>query len=160
MSLIRAATPADAPLIAQFNFALAYETEHRELDRARLLAGVQALLADPAKGFYILAEVDGVVAGQTLITREWSDWRNGHFWWIQSVYVLPEFRGRGVFRELFEHLTRAARQEADVCGLRLYVERANVRAQTVYERLGMRPGCYQLMEMDFVLGGAGLERAQ
>ncbi len=154
MSLIRPATPADAPVIARFNLALAHETEHRELEPARLLAGVQALLADPARGFYVLAEVDGVVAGQTMVTREWSDWRNGHFWWIQSVYVRQEFRGRGLFRELFEHIKEAARGEGDVCGLRLYVEQGNVIAQTVYEHLGMGRACYQLMEMDFVLGGS------
>ena len=135
-------------MIAAFNSAMALETESVVLDAERVAAGVAALLADPAKGFYTLAEAEGAVVGQTLVTYEWSDWRNGVFWWLQSVYVTPEWRGRGVFRRLFEHIETRARSEA--CGLRLYVERHNHSAARVYETLGFTPTVYDLYEKDFV----------
>ncbi len=148
---IRQALPADAATIAGFNAAMARETEHLELDPARLRAGVQALLEDSAKGFYILAETGAAIAGQMMITFEWSDWRSGAFWWIQSVYVAPEFRRRGVFGRLYRHIHDRARAQQGVCGLRLYVERENHRAQRTYERIGMRRTSYQFFEVDFVL---------
>jgi GNAT superfamily N-acetyltransferase len=150
---IRLAAPGDAETIARFNQAMAQETEGRQLDFERLRRGVQAVLSDPSKGRYWVAEIDGRLAGQLLITFEWSDWRNGAFWWIQSVYVDPAFRRRGVFRALYEHVARQARQAPDVCGLRLYVEQDNRRAQAAYERLGMHPAPYRIYEVDFVLGG-------
>src|SRR4051794_30784856 len=101
---LRRAVPADAPVVVEFNRLLAQESEGKALDPAVLSAGVAAALADPARGLYFLAEQDGQVLGQILITTEWSDWRNGWFWWIQSVYVRPEARRRGVFRALFEHV--------------------------------------------------------
>src|SRR5947209_5637021 len=104
---------------------LAFETEHRQLDQSRVAAGVLALLSDPAKGIYFVAETGGTFAGQLLITYEWSDWRNGNFWWIQSVYVVKTVRQRGVFRALFEHIHELARARKDVCGLRLYMETDN-----------------------------------
>lgn len=148
---IRPAAMADVGVITGFNAALAWETEQVRLDAARLEAGVCALLADPAKGFYVLAEIEDRVVGQTMITYEFSDWRNGVFWWLQSVYVEAAFRGRGVFGRLYRHLEDLARAEAGVCGLRLYVERANTRAQETYLSLGMRPSGYQLFELDFVI---------
>jgi ribosomal protein S18 acetylase RimI-like enzyme len=148
---IRDGVAADAPLIAAFNAAMARETEALELDPNRLLAGVRAVFDDPAKGFYLLAEQDSEVIGQLLITYEWSDWRNGVFWWIQSVYVQPEARGRGVYNRLYREAVQRAERQGDVCGLRLYVERENERAQRVYRRLGMSPTAYRMYETDFVL---------
>lgn len=148
---IRQATLSDVPFIVSGNLRLALETERRQLDPATVAAGVNALLADAAKGIYFLAEADGQPVGQLLITREWSDWRNGNFWWIQSVYVLEPFRGRGIFRALFEHVHALAQARHDVCGLRLYVEANNSRAQEAYRRLGLAKTDYELFETDFVL---------
>ncbi|MDE3056528.1 MAG: GNAT family N-acetyltransferase [Bacteroidota bacterium] len=148
---IRPARLSDKDIIADFNAAIARETEHVELNRERLIAGIEALLSDHAKGFYLLAESSGRVVGQTMITYEWSDWRNGTFWWIQSVYVHPDFRKGGVFTQLFRRIEKEAKQRADVCGLRLYVERRNARAQLTYEKLGMKKTIYDLYESDFVL---------
>ena len=148
---LRQATPLDAPVIAEFNALLAEETEHLELDRPLLRAGVAAVLADPAKGIYWVAEAEATVVGQLLITLEWSDWRNGYFWWIQSVYVRPDWRGRDVFRSLYEFVRKQAEQRSDVCGLRLYVDADNVRAKQTYARLGLRPTSYQVYELDFRL---------
>jgi GNAT superfamily N-acetyltransferase len=148
--LIRDATPSDAPLIAGFNAAMALETESISLDSHVLLAGVRALLLDPSKGRYFLAESAGLVVGQTMITYEWSDWRNGAFWWIQSVYVQPHARRQGVFRALFDHLLIETRRSGGV-GLRLYVERRNENARRAYSRLGMTPAAYEMLEIDFVL---------
>ncbi len=144
---IRQGRPADAPTIVEFNRRLALETEDKALDPAVLTAGVTAALADPTrKGPYYLA-VDGeTILGQLQITFEWSDWRNGWFWWFQSVYVVAEARKKGVFRSLYEHIVELARREADVVGLRLYVERDNHHAQKTYQRLGMEQTAYLLLE--------------
>ena len=147
---IRTAAPADAFVIAGFNDAMAKETEGLDLERKRLLKGVEAVLADSNKGFYYVAEVNGKIVGQLMITFEWSDWRNATFWWIQSVYVVPEYRKQGVFRSLYRHTESLAKQRGDVCGLRLYVEQENEHAQKTYEALGMRPSRYQMMEVDFL----------
>ncbi len=149
---IRQATPADAGIIAAHNRAMALETEGKDLDAARTLGGVSALLADPAKGFYLLAERGGEVVGQLMITFEWSDWRNGTFWWIQSVYVAPAARRAGVYRALHGRVLALARGDGGVCGVRLYVDRENARAQATYAALGMTPARYDLYEVDFVLG--------
>lgn len=146
---IRTARPEDAATIAAFNAALAAETEGRVLDPARLAAGVAALLADSSKGIYFVADHAGSVIGQTLITYEWSDWRNGTFWWIQSVYVHPDWRRRGVFRALYRHIHALAERDPTVCGLRLYVEDHNRRAQQTYLALGMRDAGYRVLEDDF-----------
>jgi ribosomal protein S18 acetylase RimI-like enzyme len=148
--LIRPARPEDVPALAAYNAAMALETERLELDLERLTAGVAAVVTDPAKGFYLVAEENSAVAGQLLITYEWSDWRNGVFWWVQSVYVRPESRGRGVYSTLYQDAVRRAREAGDVCGLRLYVERENRRAQAAYQKLGMRPAVYEMYETDFV----------
>ncbi|HEY6951138.1 MAG TPA: GNAT family N-acetyltransferase [Bacteroidota bacterium] len=149
---IRKATIRDAGLIAEFNARLAEETEHRTLDLNILRRGVRALLDDRTKGVYYLAMIDGVVAGQLAITYEWSDWRCGTFWWIQSVYVRKEYRKQGVFRALYRHVETLARGNKRVSGLRLYVEHENERAQKTYETLGMRRSAYEMYEKDFVLG--------
>ena len=148
---IRPATFADASRITEFNALMAKETENIDLDMARLLAGVESVLRDSSKGIYYVAEENGFVVGQTLITYEWSDWRNGMFWWIQSVYVQKDVRGKGVFKALFDHIGKLAKQEKTVCGLRLYVEKHNDRAQRTYERLGMKKTHYEMFELDFVM---------
>ena len=147
----RQARMSDAAIITDFNVRMAQETEHRRVNRARVRRGVMALLKDATKGAYFLAEANGLVAGQLSITTEWSDWRNGNFWWIQSVYVAPKFRQRGVFRALYSHVHKLAKSRCDVCGLRLYVENNNTRAQNAYKRLGMKPTHYKFFEIDFVL---------
>jgi GNAT superfamily N-acetyltransferase len=151
---IRPAQASDAPLIADFNLRLAKETEDLSLDPAVVAAGVAAVLKEPVKGIYYLAEEDGVVAGQLMVTYEWSDWRNGNLWWIQSVYVKEEFRGRGVFRRLFQHVQELARQQKDVPALRLYMHSENERARRSYEQLGMKRTHYEVFELD-LSGGAG-----
>jgi ribosomal protein S18 acetylase RimI-like enzyme len=147
---IRHAKLSDASMIADYNARMAWETERRRLDLKRVTKGARALIKDKARGFYFVAEMDGKVAGQLLITFEWSDWRNGNFWWIQSVYVAPEFRERGVFRALYAHVHKLAKSRRDVCGLRLYVEHENGRAQKAYARLGMKEAHYRIFETDFV----------
>lgn len=141
---IRAARADDLEALAAFNTALALETEDKTLDPAVLRAGVARVLAEPARGFYLVAEIDGVVAGCLMVTFEWSDWRNGDWWWLQSVYIAPAFRRRGVFRALYAEVERRAAERADVVGIRLYVERDNVRAQHTYAALGMREDHYRM----------------
>ena len=148
---IRRGKLADAETIAGYNAALAAETERLELDRDRLLLGVRAVLEDPAKGFYTVAETADTVVGQMMITFEWSDWRNGTFWWIQSVYVHPEYRRRGIFSRLHRQVLDEARKLGTVCGLRLYVEKENQQAQRTYQRLGMQKAIFDMYEADFVL---------
>lgn len=150
--VVRGAVVADAELVAAFNARMARETEAKELDPERLLRGVRAVFERPERGRYFVAERDGRGVGCCLITPEWSDWRAAEFWWLQSVYVLPEERGRGVFRALYDHVLGAARARGDVCGLRLYVEHENRRAQAVYEAVGMPESHYRLHEIDFFLG--------
>jgi ribosomal protein S18 acetylase RimI-like enzyme len=142
---IRLATPADAGVLVEFNAAMALETEGKELLPDVIGAGVQSLLANPAAGFYVVAEQDGLV-GSLMITKEWSDWRNGTFWWIQSVYVRPEFRRQGVYKGLYRHVQQVAAKDPGVCGFRLYVERENSRAQTTYGALGMKQTRYLVFE--------------
>ena len=115
---IRLATLLDVPIVTEFNLRLADETEQLKLDPETVRAGVATVLGDASKGLYLLADLDGRIAGQLMITYEWSDWRNGNLWWLQSVYVHPEYRSRGVFRALFSHLTELARAREDVVGLR------------------------------------------
>jgi ribosomal protein S18 acetylase RimI-like enzyme len=143
---IRLATLSDEDTVVRYNAALALESEGKRLDPAVLRAGVRAALADPNKGFYVIAERDGAPVGQSGVTFEWSDWRNGWFWWIQSVYVARERRGRGVYSALHEHVRAAALASGEVIGLRLYVERENARAQRLYRRLGMAETYYRLYE--------------
>lgn len=149
---IRDATSNDAATIADFNTRMAMETEGRPLSPELINAGVTAVLNDPAKGRYWVAEIGGEVVGQLLVTFEWSDWRNGVFWWIQSVYVHADHRRAGVFSVLYRHVENLARKSDDICGLRLYVERRNRRAQDTYRALGMKAPGYLVMEVDFRRG--------
>jgi GNAT superfamily N-acetyltransferase len=146
---IRAARAADAATIAHFNTLLAQETEARFLEPGQLRRGVEGVLADPARGTYWVAEIGAQIIGQLLITSEWSDWRNGFFWWIQSVYVPQRWRGQGVFQSLYSHVRRLASERAEVCGLRLYVEASNGRAKQTYERIGLARTHYEVYEVDF-----------
>lgn len=148
---IREAHLPDVPVLAEFNRRLAWETERLQLDPEVLRQGVTAVLQDASKGIYFVAEVDGAVAGQLMITYEWSDWRNGNLWWIQSVFVKEEFRGQGLFRALFTHLENRARASSGVAGLRLYMHAHNEAARQTYERLGMKHSEYEVLELDFVL---------
>ena len=143
---VRRAGPADAPILVEFNLRLAAETEGMSLDPAALAAGVAAGLADPHKALYFVAEEGGAVVGQLMLTREWSDWRNGWLWWIQSVYVCPEARRRGVFRALYQHVYEAARADPEVVGLRLYMEQDNHVARQTYLRLGMELSPYVVFQ--------------
>ncbi len=141
---IRAARTDDCESLAAFNAAMALETEDKSLDPAVLRAGVARVLAEPARGFYLVAEIDGAAAGCLMVTFEWSDWRNGDWWWLQSVYVAPAHRRHGVFRALYAEVERRAIERNDVVGVRLYVERDNVRAQRTYASLGLREEHYRL----------------
>jgi ribosomal protein S18 acetylase RimI-like enzyme len=143
--MIRAAALEDAPTLIDFNAAMAIETEQLTLDPQILSRGVRAGLGDPAKARYFVAEFDGRIVGQLMLTLEWSDWRDGEIWWIQSVYVHPDFRRRGVFKALYRHAQGLARERGAV-GLRLYVEKHNVAAQSTYASLGMRMSEYLVME--------------
>src|SRR5207247_700420 len=132
-----------------FNIAMALETENHRLDADVVAAGVRAALTDENRALYFVAEIDGRVVGQTLITFEWSDWRNGFLWWFGSVYVEPAMRGLGVFKALHAAVERAARDAGSV-GLRLYVWNENARAQTTYAALGWTDGNYKVMERMFL----------
>ena len=144
--LIRAATPADAADLVDWNAAMAWETEHKQLDPEVLRRGVAGVLEQPRRGFYLVAEGAGVAVGSLLVTFEWSDWRCGDFWWIQSVYVDPPARRGGVFRALYAAVEKRA-AAAGAVGLRLYVETENQRAQATYEDLGMQRCHYLMYEM-------------
>lgn len=150
---IRDARLDDAPIIVQFNQKMAQETEHRDLKTEVLTRGVSAVLNDESKGRYFVAEENGEVIGQTMITYEWSDWRNGTFWWIQSVYVREEKRGAGVFSALYQHIEQLARKGGGVCGLRLYAEEDNARAERTYLKLGMTKTSYRLFEVELITPG-------
>ncbi len=130
---------------------MAREIEDTELDYNRLLAGTRAVFEDAGKGFFVVAERESRVVGQLMITFEWSDWRNGLFWWIQSVYVEPASRGQGVYSALHQWVMEQAAAARDVCGIRLYVDKSNHNAQRTYRRLGMTPAVYDMYETDFVL---------
>jgi ribosomal protein S18 acetylase RimI-like enzyme len=142
---VRPATLADAPTIAEYNRRLAIETEGKSLDPATLGAGVAAILADRNKGLYFVAEQGGEVIGQMMVTYEWSDWRNGWIWWLQSVYVRVDCRRTGVFRTLFAEVVAAAGRQRDVVAIRLYVEEENAAAQATYGSLGFEEMPFLLM---------------
>jgi GNAT superfamily N-acetyltransferase len=146
---IRPADPRDIPFLVECNAAMALETEHKTLDRVVLTRGTQAVFDDPRRGFYLVAELDGDPAGCLLITFEWSDWRNGDWWWFQSVYVTRAARRAGIFRALYAEIERRARA-AGAVGLRLYVERDNERAQRAYLSLGMQEEPYKMLRRGFI----------
>jgi GNAT superfamily N-acetyltransferase len=153
--IIRRATMSDLKSIVGFNLALARETENRELDVRILEMGIEAILKDSGKGWYAVAEKSRnggalIVVGQILVTFEWSDWRNGNFWWLQSVYVYPDQRQQQIFRQLFEYVQSQARlNQEPVCGYRLYVEEKNHRAQQAYAHLGFQETPYHMYEKEY-----------
>ncbi len=152
---LRPATPADLDTLVRFSSAMAQETEARGLNRQRLRQGLETILRRRTHGFFRVAVAgparNDQVVGQMMITYEWSDWRNGTFWWIQSVYVAPPWRRRGVYRAMHEAIRKEARATRGVCGLRLYVEGSNRTAQRAYSSVGMIRSPYQVFEEDFVL---------
>ena len=148
---VRPARASDLETLVRFSAAMAEETEGRTLDPDRLRRGTAAVLASSEYGYYLVAEMASQVIAQLLLTYEWSDWRNGVFWWIQSVYVEPAMRRRGVYRTMHEFVLRDAQRREDVCGIRLYVAKANGGAQTAYVRAGMGLTAYQVYEQDFIL---------
>lgn len=145
---VRDAHPADQPALVQWNQAMAWETERKALDPSVLARGVATMLAEPRRGFYLIAERAGEAVGCLMVTYEWSDWRAGDFWWIQSVYVTPDARRGGVFRALYAEVAQRA-QRAGAVGLRLYVESDNQRAQATYAQLGMAACHYLMYEQGF-----------
>lgn len=145
---VRPATSADVALIASFNQALALQTEAKVLSPEVVGPGVLAVFEQSARGFYLVAEGAGEIVGCLMVTFEWSDWRNADFWWIQSVYVVPHARRRGVFGALYRDIAARARG-AGACGLRLYVENENQAAMATYVSLGMHDAHYRVMEQGF-----------
>ena len=143
---IRTAQKKDIDFLVDFNQAMALETEGKLLDGETLRSGVEAVFADSKKGFYVVAEMGEAIIGGLMITYEWSDWRNSWFWWIQSVYILPEHRGKGIYRMLYDYVKQKADTEKNICGFRLYVEKENENAQKVYEKLGMEASHYLMYE--------------
>src|SRR5688572_3482844 len=142
----RDAARTDVAAIVEFQLAMARETEDVALDRPTLTRGVDAVFDTPSLGRYYVAESGGEVIGSLLITYEWSDWRNGMVWWIQSVYVLPAFRGRGVYAGLYAHIKTIVEPDPAIRGIRLYVDNRNAAAQKVYARLGMEGEHYRVFE--------------
>jgi GNAT superfamily N-acetyltransferase len=143
---IRTARRADISRLVEFNQAMALETEGKRLDADVLTDGVSAVFDDAAKGFYVVAEQNSDIAGGLLVTFEWSDWRNAWFWWIQSVYVAAEFRGQKIYSKMYDFVKQKAEETGGVCGFRLYVEKENVHAKRVYEKLGMAETYYLMYE--------------
>lgn len=143
---IRIAETGDIDSLVDFNQKMALETEGRHLDGDILKSGVEAVFHDQSKGFYVVTEDAGAILGGLMVTFEWSDWRNKWFWWIQSVYIVPEGRGKGIYREMYEFVKTKAQEDKSVCGFRLYVEKDNISAQKVYERVGMAASDYLMYE--------------
>jgi len=146
---VRNAVAQDADFIVDCNIALAEESENKRLDREVLSRGVRRGFAQPGLARYFIAECDGERAGTTMLTYELTDWRDGVVWWLQSVYVLPAYRKRGVFRAIYRHIERLARQDPDARGLRLYVLEDNTRALRTYEAMGMSASGYLVYEHDW-----------
>ena len=143
---IRPASLSDLAVLVANNQAMAMETEDRMLDDETLRNGVRRLLEDSSKGFYLVAEIEGQIVGNLMITSEWSDWRNGEMWWFQSVYVDADHRGAGIFKALYHHVYQLAKTSG-AKELRLYVEHDNVVAQKVYASMGMQKSHYEMWEV-------------
>ena len=144
--LIRKGQIKDIDVIAKYNIAMALETENKVLDNETITNGVSSIIKDKSKGQYWVMEIDSILVGQLMVTYEWSDWRNGMMWWIQSVYVEPHYRRRGVYSSLYNNLVKMAKLDSSCCGIRLYVEKENYKAQDTYKSLGMKNAGYEIME--------------
>ena len=145
---IRRANINDLNAIVEYNFNLAYETEDKELDKNILTNGVKGILEDETKGIYHVCEVDGKVVGQIMYTYEWSDWRAGTFIWVQSVYVHKDYRGKGIFKSLYNKVKEICDSSNEYVGIRLYVERENYNAQKTYQKIGMTECNYYMYEYE------------
>ena len=143
---IRKGEKKDIDVIAKYNIAMALETENKILDDETITNGVSSIIKDKSKGQYWVMEIDSILVGQLMVTYEWSDWRNGMMWWIQSVYVEPHYRRRGVYSSLYNNLVKMAKLDSSCCGIRLYVEKENYKAQDTYKSLGMKNAGYEIME--------------
>ncbi len=144
--LIRTGEEGDAAALTEFNIEMALETENKVLTLEVVSNGVRTLLKNPEYGFYVIAEKSGEIAGSLMVTTEWSDWRDGEFWWVQSVYVRGDYRRRGIYRKLYEYIKAQAAKRGNVCGFRLYVQRDNAVAQRAYSKLGMSETFYKVFE--------------
>jgi ribosomal protein S18 acetylase RimI-like enzyme len=143
---IRLAGIDDIDTLVNFNQRMAMETENKVLNNVILKKGVSRLIKNRNKGFYLVAEQDGMVLGSLMVTTEWSDWQNGDYWWIQSVYVDPAFRRKGIYAKLYTKVKALAAEEENVCSFRLYVEKENIIAQQTYKTLGMSESHYLMFE--------------
>ncbi len=143
---IRKAQPKDIECIVGFQKEMALETENLTLDYDILFKGVTAVFEDDAKANYFIAEKEGEPTGMLMITTEWSDWRNGWMWWIQSVYIKPGYRRKGIYKLLYEHVKKIVLKSNNIMGLRLYVDKRNIPAQSVYDSLGMTGDHYTTYE--------------
>ncbi len=146
MTTVKEASFSDADGIAGFQIAMALETENLQLDKILVQQGVNAVFEDTGKGRYFIALDDEKLIASLMITDEWSDWRNGYIYWIQSVYVLPEYRGKGVFKQMYLHIKALVQNDPALSGIRLYVDKTNHKAQKVYKNIGMNDSHYQLFE--------------
>ena len=149
MIIIRNTNIDDSSIIVEFNSAMAMETESKQLDSDTVRKGVETIPKNSMHGFYLIAESDGVPVGQLMITKEWSDWCNGDFWWIQSVYIHPDFRKNNIYKNLYNEVILLAKESKIVCGIRLYVDKDNTAAQNVYSKLGMKESNYVFFEEDW-----------
>jgi ribosomal protein S18 acetylase RimI-like enzyme len=147
--IIRKASDNDIDTIVTFNYLIAKETEAKLLDKNIVKLGVNSVITDPSKAQYWVVESNNEIIGLLMVTYEWSDWRNGDMWWISSVYVTENFRRRGVFSALYKHIEHMAKENPGCCGIRLYIEKHNERAQKTYLSLGMNDAGYDVMEVDF-----------
>lgn len=143
---IRKAHSPEINTIADFQLRMALETEQVKLDPDTVRSGVQAVMDDPNKGFYLIAEEDEKVVASLMVTPEWSDWRAKTVWWIQSLYVMPDYRRKGIFKSMYTYLKNEINHLPDIAGIRLYVDKTNTKAQKVYEIIGMNPNHYTLYE--------------
>jgi len=150
---IRPAILEDYTLIAENNRKMAWETEEKILEGETIQKGAYEGIKKSNRCRFFLAEIGGKVVGQAMVAYEWSDWRNGEFWWIHSVYVNPENRKQGVFKKIYEFIEALAKSNPEVCGLRLYVENENINAQNVYSKLGLKDARYKIFEKEFGKGG-------
>ncbi len=147
MVTIRESIPADAPYIVEFQLTMALETENLILDKTTVSSGVEAVFKNKSKGIYYVAEIDGKVVGSSLTTFEWSDWRNGHVLWFQSVFIMKNQRGKGIFKKMYNHIKeKVIHPDTDLRGIRLYVDKTNISAQKVYAKLGMHNHHYEMYE--------------
>ncbi len=145
--MITKAVPGDIEVIVDNILSMAMESEGKALDRGTVNSAMSRFLNEPGRGFYLLVRLEGQVVGQCMITTEFSDWRNGEYWWVQSAYVATDHRRKGVLRSLLEEIRGMAKRQGDVFGLRLYVDRDNVNAIEAYRRLGLPLSHYLMMDV-------------